>query len=128
MGPPDADSPRRPMSIAFTLNGTTREVEPRPGESLLETLRERCAITSLKDGCRPQGQCGCCLALVDGNPKVTCAMPATAAEGKTVVTLEGVTSEERRAIAGAFAAAAGLQCGFCIPGIALRAKAITDRD
>src|SRR5512147_2330975 len=128
MGPPDADSPRRPMSIAFTLNGTTREVEPRPGESLLETLRERCGVTSLKDGCRPQGQCGCCLALVDGNPKVTCAMPVEAAAGKRIVTLEGVPEQEREQIASAFAAAAGLQCGFCIPGIALRAKAITDRD
>jgi xanthine dehydrogenase molybdenum-binding subunit len=116
------------MAIAFTLNGTVRNVEPRPGESLLETLRERCGITSLKDGCRPQGQCGCCLALVDGNPKVTCAMPAEAAAGKSILTLEGVSGEERAAIGDAFAAAAGLQCGFCIPGIALRAKAITDKD
>jgi xanthine dehydrogenase molybdenum-binding subunit len=44
-----------------------------PGESLLDALRERCGITSLKDGCQPQGQCGCCLALVDGRPLVTCA-------------------------------------------------------
>jgi len=116
------------MPIEFLLNGTTRRVAPRPGESLLETLRERCGITSLKDGCRPQGQCGCCLALIDGNPKVTCAMPAEAAAGKTIVTLEGVDPAERTLIADSFAAAAGLQCGFCIPGIALRAKALTDKD
>jgi len=114
--------------MEFSLNGTTQRVAPRPGESLLETLRERCGITSLKDGCRPQGQCGCCLALVDGNPKVTCAMPAEAAAGKTVVTLEGVAPAERALIANSFAAATGLQCGFCIPGIALRAKAITDKN
>jgi selenium-dependent xanthine dehydrogenase len=113
--------------IRFSLNGTPRELEPRPGESLLEALRERCGITSLKDGCSPQGQCGCCLALVDGDAKVTCAMPAAAADGKSVVTLEGVSVEERALIAGAFAAANGLQCGFCIPGIALRAKHLTDR-
>ncbi len=116
------------MPVTFMLNGKSHEVEPRPGESLLEVLRERCGITSLKDGCRPQGQCGCCLALVDGNPKVTCAMPAAAAEGKAITTLEGLSGEERGMIADSFAAAAGLQCGFCIPGIALRAKAITDRD
>ena len=116
------------MPIAFILNGTPRRVEPRPGESLLEVLRERCGITSLKDGCRPQGQCGCCLALVDGQAKVTCAMPAEAADGRAVLTLEGVSAEERRQIAAAFAAAAGLQCGFCIPGIALRAKHLTDRN
>ncbi|MEK6769465.1 MAG: selenium-dependent xanthine dehydrogenase [Gemmatimonadota bacterium] len=116
------------MAIQFTLNGRTQQVAPRPGESLLETLRERCGITSPKDGCSPQGQCGCCLALVDGNPKVTCAMPAGAADGKEVLTLEGVGAEERSLIANAFAAAAGLQCGFCIPGIALRAKYLTDKN
>ena len=116
------------MPLEFMLNGTPVRVEARPGESLLEVLRERCGITSLKDGCSPQGQCGCCLALVDGDPKVTCAMPATAAQGKAVVTLEGVAVEERALIAGAFAAANGLQCGFCIPGIALRAKHLTDRN
>jgi len=114
--------------IAFTLNGTPRQVETRDGESLLEVLRERCGITSLKDGCSPQGQCGCCLAIVDGQAKTTCAMPAEAAEGKEVLTLEGVSPEERRMISGAFAAAAGLQCGFCIPGIALRAKHLTDHN
>jgi selenium-dependent xanthine dehydrogenase len=115
------------MTIDFTLNGTPRRLATRADESLLETLRERCGITSLKDGCSPQGQCGCCLALVDGNPKVTCAMPAAAADGKTIVTLEGIPEPERRQIAQAFAAAAGLQCGFCIPGIALRAKHLIDR-
>ena len=99
----------------------------RPGESLLEVLRDRCGITSPKDGCSPQGQCGCCLALIDGNPKVTCATPAATADGKSVLTLEGVAVAERELIAQAFAAATGLQCGFCIPGIALRAKHLTDR-
>jgi xanthine dehydrogenase molybdenum-binding subunit len=113
--------------MQFTLNGAPRQVATRPGESLLETLRERCGIVSLKDGCSPQGQCGCCLALIDGNPKVTCATPAESAEGRSVVTLEGLPAEERALIAKAFTVAAGLQCGFCIPGIALRAKALTDR-
>ena len=116
-----------PPAVRFTLNGRQVRVEPREGESLLEVLRERCGITSLKDGCSPQGQCGCCLALVDGQAKVTCATPAAAADSKDVLTLEGVSAQERRLIARAFAAAAGLQCGFCIPGIALRAKHLTDR-
>jgi len=116
------------MAVEFTLNGRPVRVEPRPDESLLEVLRERCGITSLKDGCSPQGQCGCCLALVDGDPRVTCAMPAAAANGRSVVTLEGVSVEERALIAGAFAAAHAVQCGFCIPGVALRAKHLTDRE
>ena len=116
------------MPIDFVLNGTAHRVETRPDEWFLETLRERCGITSLKDGCSPQGQCGCCVVLVDGVPKTTCAMPARVAHGKSIVTLDGLPTEERKQIADCFTAVAGLQCGFCIPGIALRAKSITDRD
>jgi selenium-dependent xanthine dehydrogenase len=116
------------MLIEFELNGTRQRVDARPDETFLEVLRERCGITSLKDGCSPQGQCGCCLALVNGHPKVTCAMPARVANGKHILTLDGLPSAERQQIADCFAAKAGLQCGFCIPGIALRAKAITDRE
>lgn len=114
-------------TISFTLNGKPVEKEVRSDEKLLETLRNRCDIISTKDGCQPQGQCGCCMALVDGMPKVTCAMPASKAEGKEVLTLEGVSKEERELVARSFVAAAGLQCGFCIPGFALRAKALVEK-
>ena len=114
------------MRVLFTLNGQPREVEVEQGESLLHALRERCGILSTKNGCEPQGQCGCCLAIVDGNAKTTCALPAAKAQGKTVTTLEGVSAEEREMFSRAFVAAAGLQCGFCIPGILLRAKHLLD--
>jgi xanthine dehydrogenase molybdenum-binding subunit len=116
------------MAVEFTLNGKLVRVEPRPDESLLETLRERCGIWSLKDGCSPQGQCGCCLALIDGQAKVTCAMKAACAAGRTVLTLEGLSESDRHLFSRAFAVAAGVQCGFCIPGIALRAKYLLDRN
>jgi xanthine dehydrogenase molybdenum-binding subunit len=114
------------MAVRFLLDGVPQEVDPRPGESLLETLRERCGVRSLKDGCAPQGQCGCCLALVNGHPKVTCAMSAGKADGATILTLDGVAAEERDLLGRAFAANAAVQCGFCIPGIALRAKHLVD--
>jgi xanthine dehydrogenase molybdenum-binding subunit len=114
------------VTIRFALNGSPRTVEPYPGESLLEVLRVRCGITSTKDGCQPQGHCGCCLALVNGVPKVACAVPAEKADGKEIVTLEGVAAHEKDLLARAFLAATGLQCGFCIPGIALRAKSLVD--
>ena len=69
------------IDLTFTLNGTSREVQVHPEESLLDCLRERCGIISTKDGCQPQGQCGCCLALIDGVPRVTCATPASKCEG-----------------------------------------------
>lgn len=116
------------MSVELLLNGETRRVDPAPGESLLTTLRERCDVLSVKDGCAPQGQCGCCLALVDGKPKVTCATPTDKCGGKQIVTLEGLSDEERELVSSAFVTAAGLQCGFCIPGIALRAKHLLDKN
>jgi xanthine dehydrogenase molybdenum-binding subunit len=115
------------MPVRFTLNGETREIDAAPGESLLEVLRVGCGVLSPKDGCQPQGQCGCCLVLVDGLPKVSCVVPAEKAEGKEVVTLEGVAGDERELLARSFVAAAGLQCGYCIPGIALRAKSLIDK-
>jgi selenium-dependent xanthine dehydrogenase len=115
-------------AITFELNGAIREVQPRPGESLLETLRERCGIRSVKDGCRPQAQCGCCLALVDGSPRTTCATPAEKAHGTRIVTLEGLEPEERELLAGAFLTAGALQCGYCIPGIALRARWLLEKN
>ena len=115
-------------SIRLTVNGEPREARPRPGESLLETLRTRLGVTSPKDGCQPQGQCGCCVALVDGVPKVTCAVPAAKVDGKEVTTLEGLPEDERDLIAESFVAVAGLQCGFCIPGIALRARHFLDEN
>jgi len=117
----------RDVPVRFTLNGEGRTIEPASGESLLDTLRERCGIASIKDGCQPQGQCGCCLALVDGRPLVTCAFEAERAEGREVLTLEGLSPREREVVSRAFAAAGGVQCGFCIPGIAIRAKHLLDR-
>jgi len=114
-------------TLHITLNGEELTVPHREGESLLDLLRERCGILSTKDGCQPQGQCGCCLALVDDRPVVTCAIPAAKADGKTIETLEGVSDEEKERMARSFVAAAGLQCGFCIPGIALRAIKFTEK-
>src|SRR5512138_2879135 len=88
-----------PVTVRFTLNGRPVAIEPAPGESLLDALRERCGVVSVKDGCQPQGQCGCCLALIDGRPLVTCAFEAVRAEGRDVPTLEGVTAAEREVAA-----------------------------
>ncbi len=114
--------------VSFVLNGSRVRLDTRDGESLLETLRGRCGIKSAKNGCSPQGQCGACLVLVDGHPRTSCATPADAADGRTITTLEGIPEDEQRALARSFVAAAGLQCGFCIPGIALRAHALLEKN
>ncbi len=112
------------MEIAFWLNGKRLRLGVPAGESFLDTLRERCGLSSMKSGCSPQGQCGACTALVNGVPKTTCAMSPAFVNGKHVQTLEGLTERDRADIAAAFASAAAPQCGFCIPGIALRAHAL----
>jgi selenium-dependent xanthine dehydrogenase len=114
--------------MLFALNGASVAVEPRPGETLLETLRVRFGIRSTKDGCQPQGQCGCCLVLIDGKPKISCATATEAVAGREITTLEGIDEDEQRLLARCFVATAGLQCGFCIPGIALRAHYLLSRN
>ncbi|HET7294406.1 MAG TPA: selenium-dependent xanthine dehydrogenase [Vicinamibacteria bacterium] len=115
------------VTVRFRLNDRPCAIEAQPGESLLDALRERCGITSIKDGCQPQGQCGACLVLIDGRPLVTCAIEAERAEDRNVLTLEGLTRRERELISRALVATGGVQCGFCTPGIALRAKHLLDR-
>jgi selenium-dependent xanthine dehydrogenase len=105
----------------FNVNGQSYQVQLGGDESLLEVLRAL-GFTSLKDGCAPQGQCGCCLAQVDGRALTTCAIAASKAAGKEILTLEGVSSLHREIYAQAFAETAGLQCGFCIPGIVARTE------
>lgn len=108
------------------VNGTPVEVR-QPHPHLLSALREELNITSPKDGCSPSGQCGCCTVLVDGKAVVSCQTSLEKAAGKSIVTLEGVDESERTKFATAFAACGGLQCGFCIPGIVVRAKAQIDK-
>ncbi|HKI84353.1 MAG TPA: molybdopterin cofactor-binding domain-containing protein, partial [Candidatus Krumholzibacteria bacterium] len=115
-------------SISFTLNGTPQSFTSFEGETLMQSLRERFGMLSIKNGCAPQGQCGACLALIDGKAKTTCAIPVEKADGKEILTLEGIGEENRRLIARCFTTAAGLQCGFCIPGIALRTHWLLERN
>ncbi len=113
-------------SVSFTLNGTTRQVTVAPEQTLLDVLRETFKVISVKDACTPQGLCGCCLTLIDGQPKNACMVKADKVAGRSIVTLEGVSDNERKLYADAFQATAGLQCGFCTPGIVLRTKWLTD--
>jgi selenium-dependent xanthine dehydrogenase len=113
-------------TVSFSVNGVAVAVRA-DHPHLLAALREELDITSPKDGCSPSGQCGCCTVLVDGRAVVSCQQPLTKVEGRSVTTLEGFGPDERARYADAFAACGGLQCGFCIPGIVVRAKAQVDK-
>ena len=119
---------RTSCEVNFTLNGGETSALVDRDASLLDMLREGLAITSPKDGCQPQAQCGCCTVLVDGKPRLSCTLPARKAAGKQVVTCEGLADEVRAHLAEAFVETGGVQCGFCIPGIAVRAAALIVRN
>ena len=113
--------------VIFTCDDQAVDIECESGESLLTVLRERLGVTSVKDGCAPQGQCGCCTVLVDGDPRVACVTPVERVTGRVVTTLSGLDPELRDRLAAAFVATGGSQCGFCTPGILVRTAALIDR-
>ena len=123
-----ADNPHRrdTRRISLQVNGQEVNVSAEHPH-LLAALRDELDITSPKDGCSPSGQCGCCTVLIDGKVVVSCQQSLEKVAGKSVVTLEGLEQEERDSYANAFAACGGLQCGFCIPGIVMRAKGQIDK-
>jgi xanthine dehydrogenase small subunit len=106
--------------INFELDGAPVEV-PAAG-SLLDALREHLGVTSAKDGCSPQGQCGCCTVWVDDHPRVACVTPVARVTGRSVTTVDGLDDAEHWAAA--FSAAGASQCGFCTPGIIMRLAAL----
>jgi len=110
------------VTVHFSLDG--REVTvPDDTVSLLDALRGPLGVHSVKDGCSPQGQCGCCTVLVDGQPRVSCVTPVRRIAGRAVTTIEGLDDDTRDRWAGAFCATGASQCGFCTPGIVLRLAA-----
>ncbi len=114
--------------LEFNLNGETFSAVVDDETSLMTVLREQAGLTSPKNGCAPQGSCGACTIILDGKAVSSCAVPAKSAKGKNVLTLEGFTEKERDVFAKSFTLAGGLQCGFCIPGIVVRAKHLINKN
>jgi selenium-dependent xanthine dehydrogenase len=108
----------------FKLNGNPTTVSYEPGMDFLEVLRAECNLVSPKNGCAPEGACGCCAVLVDGQPVLACLRKPEHMQGRDVVTLEGVPQDMRRVLGDAFLLEGAVQCGFCIPGIVIRAAGL----
>ncbi len=106
------------------VDGATVAVDD-PALTLLEVVRDLAGVRSVKDGCSPQGQCGCCTVLVDGKARVACVTPARRVRGREIRTLDGLPGDERERWAEAFAVTGGSQCGFCTPGIICRFSALS---
>jgi carbon-monoxide dehydrogenase small subunit len=106
------------MRLSCTINGEPREVDGLwEGESLLYVLRERLSLPGSKNACE-QGECGSCSVYLDGSLVCSCLVAAGQAEGRDVVTVEGLAPEEElHPIQNAFLEAGAVQCGFCTPGL-----------
>jgi carbon-monoxide dehydrogenase small subunit len=116
------------VPLQFTVNGHEQAEFVEDGSLLVDVLRDKLGLTATKNGCG-QGTCGACSVLIDGELKLSCLVPAQRAEGRSVVTLEGIADGgELHPLQRAFADGFAVQCGFCAPGMILAAKWLLDRN
>ena len=114
----------RSISYTFTVNGIKRTTDEK--KPLLRYLRDDLKLYSVKDGCS-EGACGTCTIVVDGHAVKSCVLTTDRAAGKNIITVEGLSLREKEAFVYAFGTAGSVQCGFCIPGMVMAAKALRDR-
>ena len=107
----------------FTVNGKTVATEKK--QKLIRFLRDELRLTSVKDGCS-EGACGTCTVLVDGKATRACVLTTDKMEGRSVLTVEGLSDFEKEAYTYGFGEAGAVQCGFCIPGMVMAAKGLLD--
>lgn len=114
------------MSIMLEVNGTRREVAADPETPLLYVLRNDLKLKGARYGCGA-GFCGACMVIVDGKPVQSCDVPVSAVAGKTITTIEGIgTTERPHPLQRAFIREQAAQCGYCVTGIIMSAKALLD--
>lgn len=114
--------------MEFFLNGVRKQFTGDPQMRLLQYLREVENVISPKDGCSPQGACGCCSVMIDDRALLSCTTPMSKVEGRSVVTTEGISAERRRIFTNAFVEKGAVQCGFCTPGFVIQANALLDKN
>lgn len=114
--------------VRFRLNGEDAAVDIEPDLTLLSMIREVLGLTGTKEGCGA-GDCGACTVLVDGRPVNSCIYPAMDIAGRELTTIEGLADgDELHPVQRAFIEEGAVQCGFCIPGMVLSAKALLDEN
>ncbi|MDO4554180.1 MAG: (2Fe-2S)-binding protein [Lachnospiraceae bacterium] len=112
------------ITIEVTVNGTKGKLTIDPNKRLLDMLREDLGLTSVKEGCS-EGECGACTVIFNGDPVTTCCMLAGQADGAEIITVEGLAIGGKiDPVQQAFMEVGAVQCGYCIPGMLLTAKAL----
>ena len=116
------------MKVELDVNDRIYEVDVEPGETLREAIRDKLWLTGTKKGC-DVGGCGSCTVLLDGKAVYSCMVFAARAEGKKVITIEGLADNGRlHPVQEAFVKHGAVQCGYCTPGMILSAKALLDEN
>lgn len=119
---------RQLIPVSLTVNGSLRELEVEPHELLLDVVRDRLGLTGVKRSCDVQ-VCGACTLLLDGRPVSSCTLPAFEANGRKVLTIEGLARNGKlHPLQESFIENGGFQCGFCTPGMILASKALLDEN
>ena len=114
--------------ITLNVNGAPRHVDADPATPLLYVLRDNLELNGAKFGCG-LGQCGACTVMVDGQAVLSCVVPVSAVQGRQIKTLEGLgTLDKPGRMQRAFIEEQAAQCGFCIPGMIMRAQALLERN
>ncbi|MCX6357847.1 MAG: (2Fe-2S)-binding protein [Candidatus Aureabacteria bacterium] len=112
------------ISVTFTVNGKTVTVGTSPTRTLLDLLREELGLTGTKEGCG-KGECGACTVLLDGKAVTSCLVLAAQLEGREVLTVEGLASDRiGKALQDSCVESGAVQCGYCIPGFLMAARAL----
>lgn len=112
------------VTVRFSVNGTPASVTTDPRRRLLDVLREDLRLTGTKYGCG-EGQCGACLVLLDREPTRSCLLPASAADGRSLTTIEGLArGDTLHAVQEAFVEEGAMQCGYCTSGMILATLAL----
>jgi len=115
-------------TVKFILNGEEVSVSAPPWFTLLRLLRERLGLTGSKPGCE-RGECGACTVLLDGEPVTSCLVLVPQVEGRNVQTIEGISEGDGlHPLQQAFIDESAVQCGYCIPGMIVSAKALLDKN
>ncbi len=121
-----AVEPQSRVRLSTTVNGKAHSLDIHPDDSTLDVVRKELGLTGCKLGCG-HGACGACTMQLDGTPVATCLLPATALEGRSVTTVEGLAKGDLHPVQRAFMAEDALQCGYCTPGFVVEATAFHDQ-
>lgn len=115
------------VKVTIKVNGVEYTREINPMMRLIDFLRDEIKLKGTKEGCG-EGECGACTVIINGQTVNSCIMLAAAADGAEVLTIEGLSGEELHPIQQAFVEVGAVQCGYCIPGMVLSAKALLDKN